>query len=384
MTAIDTQGVHGPAAAKVTVQDAYDNGKLLDLDTVRERLAKSEPMAAVGFPVSDRIGFRIESGWNWDAETVDGDALVQAFLTIDNSEYQMSKDALLEATSLCGLPQAYVMKTPARLIQPHLNFWYKGGFDDTKEYKALVVGGTNCLAITRGTISPFSNLRLLDATLESVEEKYGKGTVYVDNKFEHSLRQTSLRLVIPEYLRVMEGTGTDNDTWSTGVQILNSLIGASQTSIDGYMFRYWCSNGAIDIAANSASKWSRRSGGQDENDVMEWARAAVDDVLGGLEATLDKVQAMTEMNIEGNAMAVLEEVFNTYRIPGQARQLVLANMVDEDNLTMYALMQAITAAANHPDVNPQHILGLLEAGGALPHQAADRCDSCQRFIKHSH
>lgn len=381
MTAVDTLGIHGPAVTKITVADMAD--KLLTLDTVRERLAQTEPMTSVGFPVSDRIGFRMESGCFWDHETVQGDQLVKAYLTVGDSEYQMSKDALLEATSLCGLPQAYVLKSPSKLIEPHLNFWYKGGFDN-KEYKALVVGNDKCLAVTRGTIEPFSNLGLLDQALDAISEKYGDGEVYVDPKFEHSLRQTSLRLIIPEYMRVMAGTGLDNDTWSMGIQIMNSLIGQSQTSIDGYMFRWWCTNGAIDTLNNSG-KWSRKSGGQGEEDVMEWARQSVDSVLGGLEGTLDKVQAMADINIEeDSARAILEEIFNTYRIPGQARQLVIDNMVDETNMTMYSVMQAITAAANHPDVDPKHIVGLMECGGSLPHTAQERCNACHRFTATAH
>jgi hypothetical protein len=86
-------------------------------------------------------------------------------------------------------------------------------------------------------INPFSNLRLLERALEGIEAHYGAGEVLVDSKFAHSLRRTDIRLIVPENRRAMHRTGTDDDTWSAGIQLKNSLIGDVQTSIDGYLFR---------------------------------------------------------------------------------------------------------------------------------------------------
>lgn len=380
---IDVWGSHGTAVKEISVSDMAERGKLLTLDHVRNVLASTEPISSIGFPVADRIDFRLEKGWNWDHRERSGDDMVDAFVRVGNQEYQMSQDAILEAASLCGLSKAYVLKTPAGLIEPHLKFWYKGGFDETKEYKALIVGEENhCKAVTRATINPFSNLRLLEESLNAIEAKYGEGEVFADYKFEHSLRRTHLRLIVPAYMRTIEHDNAEDDNWSLGIQFLNSLIGESQTSFDGYMFRWLCTNGAIDTFANS-SKWSRKSGGQGE-EIYEWARAAVDEVFEGLEHSLDLVQATTEISIDGEVNDVLKEVFDTYAIPGAARQLVVNNMVETDDLSMYGVMQAITAAANSADVDPNHVLGLMQAGGSLPHIANQRCGSCKRFTAHSH
>lgn len=385
MQDIDVWGSHGNKVDHISASDMVDRSKLLTLDHVRGVLATTEPCDSVGFPVSSDIDFKLEKGWNYEAKDMAGTDLVSAYVTIHGKEYQMSKDAILETASLCGISKAYALKTPAGLIEPHLRFWYRGGLDESKEYKALTVGGDKCLAVMKATINPFSNLRLLEESLNSIEAKYGEGEVFVDPKFEHSLRRTHLRLVVPEYLRQMTGTNEDNDNWSIGVQVLNSLIGEQQTSFDGYMFRWLCTNGAIDTFANS-SRWSRKSGGQGD-EVYEWARSAVDEVLGGLEHSLDLVQESANIAIaKGDVKDALQEIFDTFAIPGQARQLVIDNMIEEDNLTMYHVMQAITAAANSPEVDPNHVLGLMEAGGSLPRVAHNRCGSCKRFTTqiHSH
>lgn len=375
MTVLDTRGIHGPAVAQVNIADVAS--KMLTMEQVRERLSLTEPMTAVNLRCGEaNTSFNLGKTWNFDVDKLRDDELVDATMTIGGKEYALSKQALYETTSIIGLNTAYVTKSPWKLVQDPLNFYYGAGITD-KDYKAYVKDDT-VLAIGKATIDPFSNLRFLDESLAAIEAKYGTGTIYADYKFEHSLRRTALRLVVPETVRVIENTGTDNDTWSIGIQFLNSLIGLEKTSVEGYLFRYWCSNGAIDLSASSSStSWDRR-GGQTE-EVYEWARTAVDSVFENLEHTLDKVQESVYVNVDGEIVDVAKEIFKSYKISPAAREIVMENLVESDELTMYAVMQAITAAANDPDLDPRHVEALLIAGGAIPQLAHTRCNSCHRF-----
>jgi hypothetical protein len=259
---------------------------------------------------------------------------------------------------------------------------------DGKSYKILGIQGDKAAAIPRASVMPYSNLRLLDTALESIQAQYGEGQVFADYKFVHDLQRTHLRLIIPEHVRTIQNTGTDNDTWSVGIQIKNSLTGLEQTEINGYLFRYWCTNGAIDTRSNSNAVWSRRGRiGRDEDAVFEWAKDAVDEVLGGFESSFDAVQAMTEINIEGSAREALNDVFSTYRIPGPHRDRIISSMINEDTLTMYSLMQAVTEAANADNLNAVDVDRLMRAGGDLPAFVEEgRCNPehpCGRFL-HNH
>jgi hypothetical protein len=287
----------------------------------------------------------------------------------------------LQATSKVGLQAAYVKKTPARFIEDQLNYWY--GEDrglGNKELKLLVTRGTGS-AITASSLNSFSNLRLLEQAVDGIEAKFGRGEVLADSKFFHSLTRTNLRLIIPEHIFTIENSGTPNDVWSMGINIQNSLTGDSsaQTSLDGYLFRWWCTNGAIDTHASSG-KWSRKTGGQNAEDVYEWARAAVDDVLGGLEGAFDDIQAMTEIPVAGDVNQILRELFEENGIPARNQQAVIANMVEDDQLTMYSLMQAVTSVANADGMDPREQSRLMTAGARLVHAATDRCDSCHRLM----
>lgn len=367
-------------ATGYTIEEAKQ--KMITLDYARERLASTEPLASYGFPVGSDVRFRVMDEWNHGVETLQGTDLVPASVLVGpegaRQEFQLTKDALLQATSIPGMGRGYVQRTPNNFIEDQLNYWYRSGLGN-KSYKVLVTGQNNTAsAFTREAINPFSNLRLLDETLDGIENKYGSRNVLVDYKFHHDLTRTHMRLVVPEYVRAIEKTGTDNDTWSVGIQLKNSLIGAEQTEVSGYLYRYWCTNGAIDTFSTSGT-WSRRGANGRNDEVYEWARSVVDDVLGGLESSLDRVQDMTDISIEGSAASTLKDVFDSYKVPEAQRNEIMATMVDEDNMTMYALMQAVTMAANNPDLDPVNMDRLLRAGGDLVGKAHDRCDSCNRI-----
>src|SRR5882724_2819536 len=319
--------------ATVTVDDMRDT--LLTLDTVREALATTEPLSEHGLTVGS-TNFSLAPAWNHVLDTTEGTDVVDATVSIGTSEFQLSKDAVFQATSACGLPAAYVKKTPARLIESHLNYWYGSdrGLGD-KDLKLLVTQDRGA-AVTRSTVHPFSNLRLLEEALSGIEDRYGAGEVLADSKFHHSLARTHLRLIVPEHTYRIEDTGTPNDIWSMGINLSNSLTGVEQTSLDGYLFRWWCFNGAIDTNAASGT-WSRRSGGQEESDVYEWARSVVDEVLGGLEGSFDAIQEMARTPVAGDVNQILRETFATYKLPARNRQAVIANLVEDDQMTMYSL-----------------------------------------------
>jgi hypothetical protein len=298
----------------------------------------------------------------------------------------LTKDAILEATSFCGIPKTYAARCPAELIEPQLDYWFRGalqGRTGPRQFQLLSVNGLGA-AITKSTVRPFSNLRLLDETLNGIEAAYGSGDVLVDNKFTHTLKRTHMRLIISAHQRLMANTGTSDDAWSIGVQIRNSLVGDEQTSIDGYLFRWACTNGQIDTRSSSGT-WSRRGGGN-EAEVYEWARGAVDEILGGMEPALDAVQALTEVPVAGHANEVLRDIFTTYKVSLPERARIIEGMVDAGGqLTMYSVMNAITQVANDPEINPTQVESLMRMGGDLPHAARERCGAdnpCGRLMPH--
>lgn len=362
--------------AMITAAQMQD--KLMTVEQTRERLAATEPLSQISFSTDEasRVRFKLEPAWNVGLGDKSGTEQVGAFITLNGVEYVLTKDAILEATSLIGLTKQYVERTPGALIRPHLDYWYRNQNVERKLLAADTVGH----AFTKASIQPFSNLRLLDGALAAISEQYGTDNVQVDYKFAHDLRKTHMRLIVAEQerRRTIESSREDDD-WSLGIQIKNSLVGETPLAINGYLFAWWCTNGCTSTHASSGN-YNRRSMGQGD-EVYEWARNSIDEILGGLESEFDGVQALTNVPIEGEVNEVLASVFSEYRVPLAAREHIISEMVETDDLTAYGLMQAVTASANHSDMSADSRDALMQIGGALPHtMAAGRCSACNRFM----
>jgi len=355
-------------------------GKLLTLDQAREQLASTEPLAELPFDSTSDVKFRLHEGWSHGAKAREDGEVVDATVSINGTEVSLTQGALYKAMEQIHLPKGFGTDTPPELVEPLLNYWFRNGFGEEKQHKILAVNGVGS-AVVRASVKPYSNMELLDRILAGISAKYGEGEVLVDYKFLHNLDETRLRLIVPDYRRNIVNSGTDNDTWSVGIDFRNSLTGKKQTSISGYLFRWWCTNGAIDTL-NDAGTWSRRGSAGQTDEVYEWARQSVDEVLGGLESSLDHVQAMTDMPLEGHVVDVLEDYYDKYRIKDDLRDAITSYMVDETDLTMYTLMQAFTQVANDADLSPDKAAEMMRIGGHIAATSNDRCESCQRGFRH--
>lgn len=349
--------------------------KLLTVDQLRETLATTEPVSSLQFAAGDDVSFRVSPGWEAVLEGQPFTKPVDAFIKVGTREMQLTADALLEATSACGLNKGYVQRTPAKLTEDALNYWFQSGLVG-KSYQVLGTGEDTAAAINRATLVPFSNSALLDVALTGIKAHYGDSEVLVDYKMNHSLQSTNYRLIVPEHARrIASGRDSEEnpDNWSVGVQVTNSLTGVNKTDLRGYLFAWWCTNGATNTEAE-VKAWSRRGGPQTEEEVMAWAGDQVDQILGGLEHHLDQVEALNNIPVEGDVVDVLRDVFTNNGIPNQYQSAIVEAAANSDVHTMYDIMQAVTSVANGPGIAPGHINQLLAAGGELPALHHTRCD----------
>jgi len=347
----------------MSVQFAEIQDQLLTIDDVREKLSVTEPLTSFTLSNGNKTSFRYGDDWALQLDHLKGTDPVEVYVTIDGAESQLTKDAALQATSAFGLQSTYVKKTPARLVEEHTNYWYGLGMGD-REFSVLRAGSDNRIAaFSKPSITPFSNALLLDNILEGAQREYGSD-VYADYKFRHDLNQTDVRLILPDFTRNIHDTQVDGDVWSAGIHLTNSLTGGTPTTVEGYLFRWWCTNGATTVNGD-IGKWNRRIMGQQE-DVYSWARDAVDEILGGMEEQFDAVQSLTQLNIAGNVTDILADIFSTYGVPVSQRQGVIDALLESESLTLYEVMQAITRLANDPDLKPERVDRLLRTGGAIP------------------
>lgn len=378
--------------ATVTVDQMVESGKLMSLDGLRTALSRIEPLAEHVFPTSPEISFEISPDW----AATPADQPASAYLnTPGGSRYQLTKQAVLEFGAYAKMPRGLSPWMAPSIYQDFLNWAYRSGLGEDKEYKILahdrpaLEDGTTppplALAACRGTISQFSNLALLDAVEASVRKQYGSSEILVDSggrKFHSDLERTNLRLIVPERIRNITHTRVSDDRWSVGVALTNSLVGVSHpgTSISGYLFRWWCTNGCTDMLAQG-SRLSRRTI-SDPADAYAWAEHAVDEVLGGLEQTFEHIQSLAHIPVGGgegsqnvDVSRVLGDLFTAHSVPVREQHRIMAQMAElGGDLTLYDVQQAITFAANDDTITPRTADRLLELGGYVAHASHQRCD----------
>lgn len=357
-------------------------GMLLSLDDLMTVLGPTEGLSTVELPDPDHGGhaaFELPEGFNLGLKEAPSVQVTEAKLKFGPSEYRLAKDALLALTTAAGITREYVCKIPAPLLEPHLNYWFaQGAFP----FKLLTNGEGDAIAAVKENIQPFSNMRLVEEAVAAIHEKLGHSTeILVDYKLHHDLRATHMRLVVPDNITTINSernSQAEEDVWSVGIEIRNSIIGERPLSLRGYLFAWWCTNGATSTHASSGN-YNRRTQGQGE-ETYEWARGQVDSILGGLEHELEAVQDLTQVELEGNAPAqVAQSVFERYRVPLASREQIIENLINSDDLTAYGLMAAITEAANSDSLPFGQVASLLDIGGDLPRALSDRCSSCNRL-----
>jgi len=372
-----------------TVDFEAMRAKLLSVDDIRERLAATEPLGEVAFTTGSKtLGVSFtddQEGKPWHKRP--GSEPAPAWLTVPNGElYQLTAEAAQQLGSRCHMPDGYQQLVPSSVLNYDLNYWLGSGLGET-ELKLLTAGtGKDVLGnqvplvqgVCRPSVIPFSNLGFLDTMLARIKKAYGDVEVLGDYKFHHDLERTALRLIVPGKDRVIAGTSVHGDLWSLGLDFYSSVIGLRPSTLAGYLFRWFCTNGST-VETAASPRLSRR--GTSEDDAMQWAQESVDSILGGLEESFDQVQELTGILVEGEVAAVLQALFREFGIAKAERVRIMETMADTGGqLTMYDLLSAVTMAANIEELDDSHVRRLLAMGGHIAHAHRGLCQACHQLL----
>jgi hypothetical protein len=375
----------------ISPEQVREAGQIIPLDRAKEILATTEPLGDITFQLDGTSNVSVTMPEHWNGEEADIRHQPGPYITdctIDCNEapgsIRLSKDAILKITSLVGINREYVMKTPGPLIAANVNYWLNNAGIRGSDSLHLLTKDGNAVAARKEGLQSFPNLPLLEQVEGQLRARYGRQELFADAKFHHDYQRTSLRIIVPDSGKTMPSKRSRDDKpdrWSVGVQFINSLMAdpESRLSLSGYLFSWWCTNGAITQHGRSGL-YNRRTQDQGLDMVSEWVRAVTEQALEAVDPALDEVEMLTGVDLEGELNAVLADLFTTYRLPPKLRPNVTEALIESDDLTGYGLMQAITQAANDPLVSDQVAQTTMEIGGMLPHGLADRCDSCHRVL----
>jgi hypothetical protein len=374
-------------AQTIDLQAIRESGKLLSVDDALTILGTTEPMSEIPFALdgSDKVHFELPDGFNDGFSDLDGSDLTGCIININGSEFNMTRDALWTMTSSIGLQKPYVARTPGPLLAPHLNYWIRNNGVAATDGMRVMVKDDAAVAFIKSSKTTFPNIPVFERILEEAGAKFKTDEFFVDYKISHSLERTALRIIVPSYTSTIHSarSGGQDDDWSLGIQMTNSLMGHPETrlNLSGYLFAWWCTNGSISTHATSGN-YNRRVQGQDFDEVIEWVGASTNNIFGDLGLELHDVQELAEVSLTGELNEVVLDIFKQFKVPVPARKSIVDFLVESDDLTGYGLMQAITQSANDPDLTDKVRESTMRVGGIVPGVLSERCPSCHRLHAH--
>ncbi len=340
--------------------------KLLTSDEVLENLSAFEPFGTTVLEKGEALEFVMDADWGLNFETLSPTDEVPVLVRVGGHELPITKEAFTAFSVEAGLPAATLKKAPHDAISAFLNRVYE---EAPKAVKVIQVDDA-ISGVAPATIQPYSSVQLAESVLAQLKRTYGSDAeILADYKFQNTLNRTDVRFILPAETRRMRDTdmndvpGNEGDDWCAGVHLSNSLTGKTQTFVDAYMFRWWCTNGATE-RNNAVGTWDRRRSDNDDSDVYAWAARAVDEAMEGLETRFDQVQALSLVGVR-DASLVVGELFSQFNLPARQRQAIMTSLTEAGDLTVYKVMQAVTGAANEAGMAEKDIERLLRIGGLM-------------------
>lgn len=288
-------------------------------------------------------------------------------LEIGDRQFQMAEKALVSAAGSIGLPRGFTKKSPMPVLLPVLNYWYGEGLNQPIR---AIVGDDVLLRTTTDRVKslPVSNEQLLAAA----EGVIGKDNIAGYHKVSSTLDYTTMSLVTTKQFQAV-----NEDTLFGGVQIKNSVLGKETVEVSPYVFRQWCTNGAI--ASESLGRYTRKRRGEG-GDIGDWMSEIIGDASNVLDREFERIRHLTTISVKGHLGEVLDGIRKDHNIPKKVMEDIMDEATSSNSSTMYDIWNCITKVATHSDVlTPVSAIKLQGIAGHVTKQN-ELCGSCYRVI----
>lgn len=294
-------------------------------------------------------------------------------LCFGENQVPLTHQGLQDVARCVHLPKVFTDMCPAELLVHNLNYLYN---ITPGKIRVFLREGQGIGCSTSRT-QYYSNLDLLEAA----ESTIGADHILGYHQVVTNLGYSNVAVVSDHKIEVGGHSRDEPDVIHGGIRIQNSILGERKIVIQPYMFRQWCSNGAI-FQENMAS-WSHRDDGK--RDIREWVRMSTDLAVKGLEHQFSHIQSLADKEID-NPTQALRSFFEKFGISVTVQQEIIAaaslNMQQRGNnsMTMYDLWSAVTYVGTHNNKSFDARVGLQMAASDLAQSDMDLCPHCHQIL----
>lgn len=363
---------------------------MLTVAQARKAFEATEPLGTVTFWTGEPdIEVTYGKGWG---EVEPGEAAAAWLKLPGGSCCQLTRQAADMLGSTAKANKKFQLFIPSELLSKIVTWALREGLPE-RELKLLLAGEGEdpdgnavplAVAQTRATVEQFSNLRLLDIVLLAARAELGDDaadSAVIDYKFFHDSEHTSFRVVFPKSAWLLNGDV--DDPWFCGIEVINSLSGARQTELAGYLFRGATTAGIPDVE-HSSGGFSRRGSAPD--DVYGWAAESVQEIFGHLADAFRGLTKLTAQSVDDEYGSVLRQFFKESPVAAELKLRILADLEESpQELTMFDLAHAAARAANADGASWREVRSLQLLAGHILHQGGGMCDGslpggCRRIL----
>ena len=326
-------------------------------------------------------------------------------VTDEGEERQYEFDEVTERTlsQFLGVNPPYIAKCPSDLKAHNLNYW----LDKNSDVRAtLMVGprGIETIHDPDKTILSVPEVagaigRVFAPDAEIVTLRSEPGLFHIDIMVENNITvpgngvgdrpDADGLLRRPNDPEVNEdGTPYQPpqvfDITHGGVRVLAYPNQAKAPVVQRYMNRLVCSNG-LTMPVVDRSITLR---GNTVEDVIGDIEKAAEELLGSMDEALERYAELSDINVQGNPLAVIRHIGKEQGIPDRivAKALDYAgaySLGQADNVTSYDIMNIFTSLANAEGVRYSTANKLQAVGGVMvaeQERIVRRCERCSQLV----
>ena len=210
------------------------------------------------------------------------------------------------------------------------------------------------------------------------------------NTIERSLRDSEIQRVFPlkDYTVNLDIVGVEEtpvvagDLGRRGANVVFSPIGVTTPAVSSYLLRLACTNGMTTSDTLREFKFTGGGGGGDNGgNFWPWLNQSVRAAHSSIGPIIQRFRELLKENIpQGQRGAIIAALFQNARITGAVADAVRAQALEQPPQNSYDLMNLISWASSHVEMEPREVLRLRKAADVFAHEKThDRlCPICHR------
>lgn len=237
------------------------------------------------------------------------------------------------------------------LLATNVNHW----FGTNPEARMLRTLDGNMRAMLSPRYRILDNFDMMGVIVQEVQN-YGGELVLASS--EVTERKLYMKFIYPN----MQAAVRVGDIHSAGVIVSNSEIGYGRVRVDPFLFRLKCTNGMIaaeaglrknhvgrqlDELEGAYELFTDETRQQDDRAFFMKVRDVFRATLAGdiFEQQIELLKGATEKKITGNVEGAVQVLSNKYLFSEDERTNVLQHLIEEGDLSMFGLANAVTRTA---------------------------------------